>query len=186
MAQEVEVRFVSEDGKLVTGRLSKQIHRNIDNGYTVAVVRPIDTRNDDKIVVVGVIENPCWGEIYEFGGESQNHEQYGTRFQISWYRLRVPTSTDAIERYIQGGLSGIAVGVVVDPQLPVAVERLARQVQREGAAEIGRAAAGAVVQVVEAAVRRDQVDLEVAAVGVDDVERHRGVGRRPDGTARHR
>src|SRR5256885_12341603 len=59
------------------------------------------------------------------------------------------------------------------PQRPGSVGALAGQVDREGLVDVVGAAALPVPQVVDRAVRRDQVDHEVTDEGVDDVHLHR-------------
>src|SRR5690606_1721432 len=83
-------------------------------------------------------------------------------------------------------LAGIAPAAVGHAQLPRAVEGLARQVTGVGLDDVVGAAAGAVVHAVHAAIRRDQVHLQVADIGVLDVHAHRAAGRGVAAAAGHR
>jgi len=67
--------------------------------------------------------------------------------------------------------AGITAGIIVDFQLPRAVCQLTRQVAAEGADHVVGAAAAAVVQVVDTAIRRDQINLQVTFAGVNDAYR---------------
>src|SRR5690606_4415077 len=78
-----------------------------------------------------------------------------------------------------------APAVVLHAQVPLAVEALAGQIDGVGLVDVVRAAAGAVVQLVHAAVRRDQVDAEVADVAVGDVDVDRGLGQAAAAAARN-
>src|SRR5690606_23370856 len=85
--------------------------------------------------------------------------------------MRSERDAPAVER------AGITLAVVLHAQVPLAIETLAGQIDGVGLVDVVGAAAGAVVQLVHAAVRRDQVDLEVADVGVGDVDRDVGLGQ---------
>src|SRR3546814_3799995 len=65
----------------------------------------------------------------------------------------------------------VAPGIVGHAQPPRAVEALDRQVAGVGLDDVVGSAAGAVVQAINAAVRCEQVHLQVADVGVLDVHR---------------
>src|SRR5690606_18042148 len=83
-------------------------------------------------------------------------------------------------------VAGIAAVHVLHLQLPAAVEGFAGQVDAVGRVDIVRAVAAALVlEAVGAAVRGDQVDLDVAAVGVDHLDVDLGIVRRIAATARH-
>src|SRR3546814_18495379 len=66
-------------------------------------------------------------------------------------------------------LACVAPGIVGHAQPPRAVAALDRQVAGVGLDDVVGAAAGAVVPAINAAVRCEQVPLQVAAVGVLDV-----------------
>src|SRR5690606_13241467 len=83
-------------------------------------------------------------------------------------------------------LAGIAPRVVGHAQPPGAVQALGRQVAGVGLDDVVGAAAAAVVQVVDAAVGRQQVHPQVADVGVLDVHADRGAGRGVAAAAGHR
>src|SRR3546814_245314 len=83
-------------------------------------------------------------------------------------------------------LACVAPGIVGHAQPPRAVEALDRQVAGVGLDDVVGAAAGAVVQAVHAAVRCEQVHLQVADVGVLDVHADRGAGRSVAAAAGHR
>src|SRR6185436_6996876 len=72
----------------------------------------------------------------------------------------------------------VALGHVLHAQGPGAVERLGGEVGGVGRHHVGGtvAAAGG-LEVVDAAIGRHQIDLQVTAVGVRDVHAHRHAGR---------
>lgn len=109
MATQAEIQFIDDGRRLVTGVLARKIHYG-DGGFLIAVVKPFDysrTSDSRELVIRGTVESPAWGELYEFGGDFETHPKFGEQFVLSWYRLRVPTDTDAIERYIQKTLPHI-------------------------------------------------------------------------------
>src|SRR3546814_3891994 len=65
-------------------------------------------------------------------------------------------------------------------QVPGAVEALARQVDRIGLVDVVAASAAAVVQLVHAAIRRNQVNPEITDVAVRDVHVDFGLGQRSE------
>src|SRR3546814_90390 len=78
--------------------------------------------------------------------------------------MRSERDAPAVER------AGIAPAAVLHAQVPGAVEALARQVDRIGLVDVVAAPATAVVQLVHAAIRRNQVDPEIADVAVRDLK----------------
>src|SRR5690606_6827542 len=75
---------------------------------------------------------------------------------------------------------------VLHLQLPAAVEGFAGQVDGVGRVDVvGAVAAALVLQAVAASVRGDQVDLDVAAVGVDHLDVDLGIVRRIAATTGH-
>src|SRR5512133_2016087 len=70
-------------------------------------------------------------------------------------------------------------GDILHAQLPGAVQRFGGQVDRVGRNHVvGAVAAAAGLEGIDAAIRSQQVDLKVAAVGVGDVDGHLAGGRR--------
>src|SRR5690606_21709145 len=66
-------------------------------------------------------------------------------------------------------VTGVSRPVVVDTQPPGPVARLAGQIHRVRPDDVVRAAAGAVVQDVHTTIGRDQINLQVGAIGMADV-----------------
>src|SRR3546814_9197050 len=85
--------------------------------------------------------------------------------------MRSERDAPAVER------AGIAPAAVLHAQVPGAVEALARQVDRIGLVDVVAASAAAVVQLVHAAIRRNQVNPEITDVAVRDVHVDFGLGQ---------
>src|SRR5690606_8970430 len=75
-------------------------------------------------------------------------------------------------------VAGVAACAVADPQTPGAVCRFAGRIDGVGADDVVGTAPGAIVQVIDRAIGRNQVDDQVTDVGVPDVDTHLQVGRR--------
>lgn len=90
----------------IVGVVDRVVYSNPENGYTVAVLIPQNSRTEVTIVGPLVAIKPqdeirCVGE-YVFD------RKYGRQFKVHWFETRLPTSLDAIERYLgSGALRGI-------------------------------------------------------------------------------
>src|SRR5690606_21492528 len=84
-------------------------------------------------------------------------------------------------------VAGVAAVHVLHLQLPAAIEGFAGEIDGVGRVDVvGAVAAALVLEPVAAAVRGDQVDLDVAAVGVDHLDVDLGIVRRIAATTGNR
>ena len=69
-------------------------------------------------------------------------------------------------------VTNVAGRIVINSQLPDTVQGLRRQIQTDGLVDVVRTGTGAVVDVVQAAIRSHQVHFQVTLIGVHDCNRH--------------
>ena len=80
------------------------VFRNEENGYTVLNL----TAESGEITCVGNFQAVHEGEYLEAEGEYTTHDAYGQQFRAETYRIKIPESGLALERYLgSGALKGI-------------------------------------------------------------------------------
>lgn len=80
------------------------VFRNEENGYTVLNL----TAESGEITCVGNFQAVHEGEYLEAEGEYTTHADYGQQFRAETYRIKIPESGLALERYLgSGALKGI-------------------------------------------------------------------------------
>ena len=80
------------------------VFRNEENGYTVLNL----TAESGEITCVGNFQAVHEGEYLEAEGEYTTHAAYGQQFRAETYRIKIPESGLALERYLgSGALKGI-------------------------------------------------------------------------------
>lgn len=80
------------------------VFRNEENGYTVLNL----TAESGEITCVGIFQAVHEGEYLEAEGEYTTHAAYGQQFRAETYRIKIPESGLALERYLgSGALKGI-------------------------------------------------------------------------------
>ncbi|MBQ0017648.1 MAG: ATP-dependent RecD-like DNA helicase [Clostridiales bacterium] len=82
-----------------TGRLSKIIFNNRENGYTVAV---FDTE-DGAIRIAGSFNEPKEGGQYKLEGSFTIHRKYGEQFSVTSYEELLPEGVEAIYEFLAAG-----------------------------------------------------------------------------------
>ncbi|MBE7013040.1 MAG: ATP-dependent RecD-like DNA helicase, partial [Ruminococcaceae bacterium] len=90
------------DSELVViyGEIKSVIYENEDNGYKVVEVES----EDDLFVAVGYMYGVSEGETVKLTGKWVSHRTYGEQFSVELYEKSVPTSKDAIIRYLGSGI----------------------------------------------------------------------------------
>ena len=84
----------------IKGQLTDIIYSNEINGYTVA-----DLITEKKaIVVTGYLPFIEKGDFLKLEGQYVNHPEYGRQFKIETFEKLIPETTEAIERYLAGGI----------------------------------------------------------------------------------
>ena len=80
------------------------VFRNEENGYTVLNL----TAESGEITCIGNFQAVHEGEYLEAEGEYTTHAAYGQQFRAETYRIKIPESGLALERYLgSGALKGI-------------------------------------------------------------------------------
>ena len=88
----------------IEGYVEHIVYRNEENGYTVLNI----STNDDEITCVGIFRDVNEGEYLEASGFYQLHASYGQQFRMQDYRVKIPDSGAAFERYLgSGAIKGI-------------------------------------------------------------------------------
>ncbi len=90
-----------EESVLLEGSVEDIIFYNDDNGYTV-----FDFKSDDgdEIICVGTVPQVRKGDMLKLSGSMVIHPTYGLQFKVEFYERVVPTTADAIEKYLGSGI----------------------------------------------------------------------------------
>ncbi|MGC8841758.1 MAG: SF1B family DNA helicase RecD2 [Candidatus Sumerlaeaceae bacterium] len=86
----------------LTGTVDRVIYTNPENGYTVAALIPKGSRKE--VTIVGYYLNVHPNEEVRCRGEYIEDKRYGRQFKVHWYESILPTSLEAIERYLASGV----------------------------------------------------------------------------------
>lgn len=82
------------------GIVSDVIFENEENGYKV-----IELETEDALIVaVGYLQGISEGETVKLRGRWTQHATYGEQFQVTMFEKEIPTSADAILRYLSSGI----------------------------------------------------------------------------------
>ncbi len=98
----------------IQGTVEYVIHRNAQNGYSVVEI------SDQKgpLTIVGILPELVPGEPIEVEGSFTTHPTYGEQLAVEHFRLVVPQTVRAVERYLaSGAIKGIG------PQLAARIVR---------------------------------------------------------------
>ena len=104
----------TKNQKMIKGTVEGIIFQNDDNGYIVftLVADENELHKDkeefeiifDEMICVGYVPKLNPGENIVAYGQITQHQIYGDQFQIENYQKSLPTSTEAIEKYLGSGL----------------------------------------------------------------------------------
>jgi len=83
------------------GIIEKIVFVNENNSYTVARFRPAGQK--ELITIIGNLASVSCGESLEISGEWEN-SQFGRQFKVEKYSFLIPTTCEAIEKYLGSGL----------------------------------------------------------------------------------
>ena len=84
----------------ITGYVDHIIFRNSENGYTVLVL----VVDEEEITAVGIFSDIAEGEYIEATGEYTDHPTYGRQFKVEYFEKLLPTSKEAIIRFLSSSL----------------------------------------------------------------------------------
>ncbi len=86
----------------VAGSVERLVYVDEDSGWSV--VRLLVEGRPEPITAVGHLMEVQPGESLELTGDWEEDKRFGRRFKVATFRAVVPTSLEAIERYLGSGL----------------------------------------------------------------------------------
>ncbi|MFX3615994.1 MAG: ATP-dependent RecD-like DNA helicase [Sporolactobacillus sp.] len=97
----------SEDHPSIKGEPVRIVFQNSDNGYTVMIVRIVETDEPvqgKEITIVGFFPDVHLNETYQFFGKLKNHPRYGQQYETDSYHKMLPQSTTGMIQYLSSDL----------------------------------------------------------------------------------
>lgn len=91
----------------IKGEPVRLVFQNSDNGYTVMIVRILETDepiSGKEITVVGYFPAIHLQETYQFTGKLKTHPKYGPQYEADSCRKVLPQSRSGIVQYLSGDL----------------------------------------------------------------------------------
>jgi len=82
------------------GQIEEIIYQNEVNSYTVAEFKT----NSEFVTVVGYLPFINKGDTLKLFGRYVTHQDYGEQFKIETFEKMMPQGTEAIEKYLAGGI----------------------------------------------------------------------------------
>ncbi len=116
MVNKITVNKPSTQNDIITGIVERIVYINEETKYTVAVVT--EEQNEKSITIVGKFSTIVPGETLRLSGKLATNRKYGTQFKVEAYKSVIPSTVNAIRKYLGSGLvKGIGVkfaGKIVD------------------------------------------------------------------------
>ena len=93
----------------IKGKYSTEIYANKDNGYTVGVLKIIETdvtelKNKATVYFVGTFIDLKKGRNYKMNGELILHKKYGLQFNVETYENLIPEKKDELVEFLSSDL----------------------------------------------------------------------------------
>lgn len=85
---------------VIKGTVIEIIYHNPENNYTVLAI----DSNKEIVTAVGKFPTISEGECVELTGSFTAHSRYGEQFAVTGVKLRPPTTTEGIIKYLSSGL----------------------------------------------------------------------------------
>ncbi|WP_100488678.1 ATP-dependent RecD-like DNA helicase [Sporolactobacillus pectinivorans] len=107
MAEQASMHLFSEDRPSIKGEPERIVFQNSDNGYTVMMIRIIETDepvDGKEITVVGYFPAAHLHETYQFFGKLKTHPRYGQQYEVESYHKLLPQSRTGMVQYLSGDL----------------------------------------------------------------------------------
>ena len=82
------------------GNIEDIIYQNETNGYTICEMNI----EEESITAVGYLPFINKGDCLKITGKFVMHQEYGRQFKIDTFEKLMPETTDAIEKYLAGGI----------------------------------------------------------------------------------
>ncbi len=89
--------------EIVQGEVISIVFKNDDNGYTIAKIRQKDDKNN-IITITGYLPYVDEGQVIKAEGEWTVHKTFGNQLKIAKYEEIVPSSIEAMEKYLSSGI----------------------------------------------------------------------------------
>ena len=87
----------------VTGYVQSVVFYKETTKYTIARLK-LDQKKDEKIVITGYFDPPGKQELCRFYGDYVDHPRYGRQFKVEYFEKLLPTSKEAIIRFLSSSL----------------------------------------------------------------------------------
>jgi len=84
----------------IEGQVEDIIYQNEVNSYTVAGFET----DGELITIVGYLPFINEGDTLKLLGKYVEHQEYGTQFKIDTFEKLIPQTTEALEKYLSGGI----------------------------------------------------------------------------------
>lgn len=94
-----EVGNERDDGILLEGMVDEIVYSNSENGYTVCVLNCMG----EPVTAVGTMPTVSAGDTVRVRGAWTVHPTFGRQFKVLYFEKELPTSVEAIRKYLSSG-----------------------------------------------------------------------------------
>src|SRR5437667_5728540 len=99
---ETNITNPERDTDTVDGVLERITYVNEENGYTVARLKV--PRYKKPVTIAGYLPAVSVGEGLRLEGKWVNHAQYGHQLMVTRYQSAMPSTVNALKKYLGSGL----------------------------------------------------------------------------------
>ncbi len=86
----------------LTGTLESITFQNDENHYTIAKIKPNDTKQ--CVTIVGYMAGLAQGETLKLNGRWVTHPKYGDQFKVEFFEVSLPATVSGIKNYLGSGI----------------------------------------------------------------------------------
>ena len=86
----------------LTGTLESITFQNDENHYTIAKIKPNDTKQ--SVTIVGYMAGLAQGETLKLNGRWVTHPKYGEQFKVEFFEVSLPATVSGIRNYLGSGI----------------------------------------------------------------------------------
>ncbi len=86
----------------LTGTLESITFQNDENHYTIAKIKPGDTKQ--CVTIVGYMAGLARGETLKLNGKWVTHPKYGDQFKVEFFEVSLPATVSGIRNYLGSGI----------------------------------------------------------------------------------
>lgn len=87
----------------IIGYVQSIVFYNESSKYTIARFK-FDQKKDERVTIVGNFEPPKKHELCKFIGTFTEHPRFGPQFKVTYYEKLLPTSKEAVVRFLSSSL----------------------------------------------------------------------------------